>query len=222
MRDGWPADGTTLTADVWGAAVLAGLLGLVAVLLLQDVLAPMVALPHQQDLDPTKYPSWSVAAWVIMGALVAGIAEEASFRGYLQRPIERRHGPIVAILVTGLLFGLAHFTHPEVSIALMPYFLAVAAVYGMLAYLTDSIQPSVALHAGGNLFSALGFFTRGRSEWQTRPTPQPLIWQTGADASFWGSVVAFIAAAVAATWAYVVLARVAREAKAEEEREGVG
>lgn len=53
------------------------------------------------------------------------ISEEASFRGYMQGPIERRHGPVVAILVTGTLFGLAHFTHPGV---LVWAFKALAAV----------------------------------------------------------------------------------------------
>jgi membrane protease YdiL (CAAX protease family) len=34
----------------------------------------------------------------------------------MQGPIERRHGPVVAILVTGSLFGLLIFTHPEVTL----------------------------------------------------------------------------------------------------------
>ena len=53
--------------------------------------------------------------------------------------------------MTGSLFGFAHFTHPEVTLVLMPYYLAVAAIYGTLAYLTNSIWPSVVLHAGGNI-----------------------------------------------------------------------
>lgn len=40
------------------------------------------------------------------------------------------------------------------------------AVYGALAYYTDSIWPSLVLHAGGNMFSAFDLFTRGRSEWE--------------------------------------------------------
>jgi membrane protease YdiL (CAAX protease family) len=60
------------------------------------------------------------------------------------------------------LFGLAHFAHPEVGVLLMPFYLAVAAVYGGLAYLTDSTLPGMVLHAGGNMFSALDLFTRGR------------------------------------------------------------
>jgi membrane protease YdiL (CAAX protease family) len=131
---------------VWGPALFAGVVGLVSVLLLQRVLARLVALPDQQDLDPTKYPLVTMTLWVLMSAVVAGVTEEVAFRGYMQRPIEWRHGPVVAVLVTGVLFGLAHFTHPEVTLALLQYYLAYAAVYGTLDYLTDSILASVVLH----------------------------------------------------------------------------
>jgi membrane protease YdiL (CAAX protease family) len=203
-----------VSSEVWGHALLAGLIGLVSVLLLQGVLGRLVALPDQQDLDATKYPLVTMTFWVLMSAAVAGVTEEVAFRGYMQRPIERRHGPVVAVLVTGVLFGLAHFTHPEVTLALLPFYLAAAAVYGTLAYLTDSILPSVVLHAGGNVFSALDLFMRGRSEWQVSSTPAPVIWETGADASFWGSIVSFVMAAGAAVWAYARLAVIVREAKA--------
>lgn len=109
-----------LPHDVWGMALFAGALGLVAVLLLQGVMSRLVTLPQQQDLDVSRYPVGTVLLWVLMSAAVAGVVEEASFRGYLQGPIERRHGPVIAILVTGSLFGFAHFTHPEVTLVLLP------------------------------------------------------------------------------------------------------
>ncbi len=149
-----------------------------------------------------------------MSSVVAGVAEEASFRGYMQGPIERRHGPVIAILVTGGLFGFAHFTHPEVTLILMPFYLAVAAVYGALAYLTNSILPGMVLHAGGNVLGALDLFARGRSEWQASSTPKPLIWDSGADASFWVSLVAALIVGAAAVWAYAALASGARKAPA--------
>ena len=86
----------------------------------------------------------------------------------------------------------------------------VAAVYGALAYLTNSIFPSIVLHAGGNVVAAFGLFTQGRSAWQASSTPQPLIWDSGADASFWGSLVAALMVAAAAVWAYAGLARSGR------------
>jgi membrane protease YdiL (CAAX protease family) len=146
-----------------------------------------------------------------MSAVVAGVVEETSFRGYVQRPIERRHGPVVAILITGSLFGLAHLTHPEVGLVLLPYYVAVAAVYGALAYLTESIFPSMILHAGGNMVSAFDLFTRGRSEWQLSATPAPLLWETGLDGAFLGNLAALLGVGTLAVFAYGALAAVTRK-----------
>jgi membrane protease YdiL (CAAX protease family) len=196
--------------EMWGLAIFAGLLGLVVVLLLQTVMSRMVTVPQQQDIDPSKYPVLTVFLWVVMSAAVAGIVEETAFRGYLQGAIERRHGPVIAILVTGILFGFLHFTHPEVTLALMPFYLAVAAVYGTLAYLTNSIWPSMVLHGGGNVFAAFDLFARGHSEWQGLGPPAKLVWETGADAAFWISIGATLVAGAAAVWAYLMLARLRR------------
>jgi membrane protease YdiL (CAAX protease family) len=192
----------------WGPALLAGMIGLAGVLLLQGVLGRLVTLPKQRGLDVSQYPVFTVFLWVAMSAIVAGIVEETSFRGYLQRPIERRHGPVVAILLTGVLFGFTHFGHPEVGLVLLPFYLSVAAVYGALAYLTDSTVPSMVLHAGGNMFSAVDLFTRGRSEWQLTAEPAPLVWQTGPDAAFWGNVAALLIVGALTAWAYSLLAAI--------------
>ena len=151
--------------------------------------------------------------WLVMSAVVAGVVEETSFRGYLQRPIEQRHGPVLAIVLTGVVFAFAHFSHPEVGLVLLPFYIAVAAVYGTLAHLTDSTRPSMVLHAGGNMFSAVGLVTQGKSEWQLTATPPPLIWETGADTSFWATVAGLLVATALAIWAYSALAAVARAAR---------
>lgn len=67
------------------------------------------------------------------------------------------------------------------------------------------------LHAGGNVLAAFDLFARGRSEWQASTTPQLLISDTGADASFWISIAAAIFAGAAAVWAYTALADVVRK-----------
>jgi membrane protease YdiL (CAAX protease family) len=217
--DGWPQStaaarransrANRLPDEVWGPALLAGILGLVGILLLQGVLSRLVSLPQQQDLDVSLYPPATALLWVLMSAVVAGVVEETSIRGYMQRPIEHRHGPVVAIVVTGVVFGLGHLTHPEITLVLLPYYLAAAAVYGTLAYLTDSTLPSMVLHAGGNVFSAVSLFLGGRSEWQLSSTPQPLIWEAGPDASFWGTVAALLVVGAAAVWAFSSLSRAA-------------
>lgn len=203
-----------LSGDVWGAALLAGTLGLVAVVLLLSVMGRFVVLPQQQLPDIARVPALTLFFLLITSAAVAGIVEEASFRGYMQRPIELRHGPVVAILVMGMLFGLAHFTHREVTVTLMPHYLAAASVYGALSYLTNSILPGVVLHAGGNAF--LGFFdllAQGPIGFEVPLRPAPLIWETGADAAFWVSLTFLLIVTAAAVWAYAALASVARRPK---------
>lgn len=205
-----------LSGDVWGPALLAGGLGLAALVLLLRVINRLVAFPEQEVPDLSKIPFVTVMSMLVMSSIVAGVVEEAAFRGYMQGPIERRHGPVVAILVTGSLFGFAHFTHPEVTLILMPYYLAVAAIYGVLAYLTNSILPSMVLHAGGNVLGYADLLARGRTEWQASSSPAPLIWETGADAFFWISSVAFIIVGAVAVWAYSMLATVVRAGCAED------
>jgi CAAX protease family protein len=220
---GWPAAtaearrlgarANRVPEHLWGAALGAGMLGLVSVLLLQGVLARLVSLPQQQEIDPSKFPLATVFAWVITSALVAGVVEETALRGYMQRGIEERHGPVVAILVTGSVFGLLHFAHPEVGIVLLPYYIAVAAVYGGLAYATNSTFPSMVLHAGGNVFSAFSLFTQGRSEWQLGTEPPHLVWQSGVDAAFVVNVIAFLVACFGSVLAYRALVSAGREAR---------
>ena len=201
--------------DLWAPALGAGVLGLVTTLLLQGVLGRLVALPQQRDLDPSQYPALTVFAWVVMSAAVAGVVEETAFRGYIQGGIERRHGLTTAILVTGSLFGLSHFRHPEIGFVLLPFYLAVATVYGLLAAATNSIYPSMVLHAGGNVLSAFSLLTSGRSEWQLTAAPAPTIWQTGMDGSFLANLVLLAAAGAAAVMAFRGLFRASASSTSE-------
>jgi membrane protease YdiL (CAAX protease family) len=196
--------------DLWGPALGAGMLGLLTTLLLQGVLARLVLLPQQQYLDPSQYPVLTVFAWVVMSAVVAGVVEETAFRGYIQGGIERRYGLTTAILVTGSLFGLVHFTHPEVGLVLLPFYMSVAAVYGLLAAATNSTYPGMVLHAGGNVFSAFSLFTQGRSEWQLTTVPPPTIWQAGVDGSFLANLGMLAVAGTATVMAYRGLFRAGR------------
>lgn len=84
-------------------ATFAGGLGLAALVLFLSVMNHLIRLPAQPTDDLSHIPFVTLASWLLMSAVVAGIAEESSFRGYMQEPIEQRHGPVVAILVTGSL-----------------------------------------------------------------------------------------------------------------------
>lgn len=222
---GWPratadarrssARANSLSSELWGQALMTGVLGLIGVLLLQGVLSRLVVLPQQQDLDPSKYPVVTVFLWVVMSAVVSGVVEETAFRGYMQGPIERRHGPLVAILVTGTAFGFGHLAHPEVGLVLFPFYIAVAAVYGGLAYATNSTLPGMVLHAGGNILSALDLFVRGRSEWQPAAGSPRLIWESGPDLAFFANLAGVLIVGALSVWAYATLTRAGRRAPPE-------
>jgi membrane protease YdiL (CAAX protease family) len=197
-----------VAGSVWAWALLAGGLGIVALVLALHVANRLVVLPQQQLPALAHVPRSTVLALLLMAAPVAGIVEEVAFRGYMQGPIERSHGLVVAILITGTLFAVAHL---DFTLILWPYYVAVAAIYGTVTYLTRSILPAVVLHTGGNLYSNLDLWLHGQAEWQAAADPAALVWKTGADESFWITSLAFFIVAAGMVWAFFRLARVARK-----------
>jgi membrane protease YdiL (CAAX protease family) len=221
--EGWPRStsaarrislrANSLSGDVWGMAIFAGMLGFIALFPLLGLMGRLVAMPveAQPIRVPPAMPFVTVFLLLVMASIVAGVVEEAAFRGYMQGPIERRHGPILAILVSGALFGLAHYSHhPSAVLPMMPYYIAVAAIYGGLAYATNSILPGLVLHAGGDIFELNRLWMTGKPEWQLSSRAPALVRDTGVDSAFWGLLAAFILASAAAAWAYVSLAALAR------------
>jgi membrane protease YdiL (CAAX protease family) len=69
----------------------------------------------------------------IVSALSAGVCEETGFRGYMQRPIEHRHGPIVAILISSVLFTLLHLTKDWALVGMIPIVFGAGVLLGTLA-----------------------------------------------------------------------------------------
>ncbi|HKY19816.1 MAG TPA: type II CAAX endopeptidase family protein [Vicinamibacterales bacterium] len=192
---------------VWTWALLAGGLGIVALVLVLRVANRMVSLPPQTLPDLSQVPTFTVWGLLLMAAPVAGIVEEAAFRGYMQGPIERRYGLTVAILITGTMFAVAHL---DFTLILWPYYVAVAALYGTVTYLTNSIWPAVVLHTGGNIYSNIDLLLHGRADWQAPSRDAALVWATGVDTAFVRLAIALLVAAAGMLWAYANLADEAR------------
>lgn len=96
--------------------------------------------------------------WVAANLLITCIAEEAFFRGLIQRRLARwlaprqRHGALLALVVAALLFGLAHGGGGPEYVVLA----SVAGVgYGLAYQLTGRIEASILVHFLVNL----GHFT---------------------------------------------------------------
>ena len=96
--------------------------------------------------SPTYFSSkWLV--WLIASVLVAPLAEELVFRGFLLNLWMARWGTWPAILISSVVFGLYHF---ELTV-----FAACCGVIFALVYLKfDSLWPGIFLHAAYNLLAA--------------------------------------------------------------------
>ena len=92
-------------------------------------------------------------AWValLLVAVTPGVCEELLFRGFVQTRLVQRFGPALGILVAAALFAAMHM-HPMQSFIVFP----VGVLFGVLAWASRSVVPSMAAHAVYNA-SVLGF-----------------------------------------------------------------
>lgn len=100
---------------------------------------------------PLKAESFSDWALILMGAvIIAAIAEEVLFRGFLQISLERKGDATRAVLLSALAWTLIHQNpYWAVEIFIMGVFM------GFLAWRTNSIIPSVIVHALNNFIAVV-------------------------------------------------------------------
>jgi membrane protease YdiL (CAAX protease family) len=198
-----------LPARVWCASLAAGLLGFATLIAWLVVAARLVRLPSGPPITtPLEMPIATAVSLLVMQSIVAGVSEEAAFRGYMQSMIEPRYGLTVAILANGTLFGLLHFSsHPADVLLMLPYYVAVSAVYGGLTWAADSILPALVLHSAGDVVVLTRWWLTGRPEWQIGATTPAPVWERGLDGPFVLSAVASVVLAVLTVRAYGALRR---------------
>jgi hypothetical protein len=116
--------------------------------------------------------------YVIVASLVAGICEETGFRGYMQRPLEARYGPATAIVLTTVVFMLAHVHQAWVTALFVPGVIA-SVMLGVLAYASRSLIPSMIGHAVMDIFNFGYWWWQLLGHYNRRP-----IFETGVDLDF--------------------------------------
>ena len=192
-----------LSGTVWFWSLLAGGLAMVSVVGFSFLTTRLANVPRDAfklPIDLSHYPIWTTASVLLMISAVAGVLEEAAFRGYLISQVQRRHGWIVAILISGVMFFVSHLGHAYVTLAFLPFFLVVSSLHGFLVYLTRSILPSVVLHAVADVvvipiqYGVIGHLS-------VAP-----VWKTGMDPAFITSAVLIVIFGILAVPAFRRLA----------------
>jgi membrane protease YdiL (CAAX protease family) len=131
----------------WPRAILYVVGALVAVFVLSGALSPFLDAGEEQGIVPEEWDPDRLGAFLAFGAVasfVAPVVEELIFRGVGYSLLEP-YGPWVAILATGILFGLYHGL-----IVALPILAAFGVVLAWLRYKTGSIYPCIAAHATFN------------------------------------------------------------------------
>jgi membrane protease YdiL (CAAX protease family) len=140
----------SLSGEQWFLGVIAAVFFAVTihsaiVLLFRFVTFPMAAFRRGYDFSfiPSLALKWVA---VVISAMSAGICEETGFRGYMQRPIEQRHGVFVAILVSSFLFTVVHLTKGWAMIGMVPIVFGAGVLLGLLAWTSGSLVPCMIGH----------------------------------------------------------------------------
>jgi membrane protease YdiL (CAAX protease family) len=198
---------------VFAWSLIAGGLSIVSLTGLWIVLFQLVKVHGNRLPEFSDYPIVTVVLVIGMASLVASIAEEAGFRGYLQGMLETKIGGPMAILIGSLVMEPGHGLTQGFAWPTMLFYLLVDVMLGTAAYLTNSILPGVVIHAVGLVvfFSLI---------WPNDPTRRSIeIGQT--DSWFWIHVAQTIVFAVAAILAFRYLARVTKLARVSDETRAV-
>lgn len=178
-----------------GAALRWSLFAVPVVLLLSwtlgDVYSRLVDVPAESlnPYEPILSTRSGRLTLTVFAIGVAPIIEEFFFRGLIQRPLERKRGPVVGILGASALFAAVHVL-PWVFP--LHFFLGVA--FGFAVYATRSIWTGVILHAANNSAAMLGVAFGGE---QAGPGT---VWDLGLTSDLWVSVTMLLAAVVLGIW----------------------
>jgi len=207
-RTSAPARRTDLHAGVlsgrlWRWSLLALALGFGSVISIFVVVSRLIRIGFRPLPDVSAYPLASVIGALITSALVAGVVEEAAFRGFMQGPIERRHGPRVAAFIVAIVFSLTHLTHGFLPAYLLANAAASVALSAVVS-LAGSIRPGIVIHAASDILVPFWMWSRRGH------APAPLVWELGPDGAFWLQGLLAVLAAGTTVWAYRRLAVVAR------------
>ena len=193
----------SIPLPVFGWAVLTGILADVALGGVWIAMSDLVHMPAGATPKMSGIPLWTVLSFLVVGSLAAPISEEAAFRGYAQGMLERAWAwAPAAIIGSSLLFAAAHFLQGLSAPKLSLYFLA-GLIFGMLAYLTNSLYAAMVVHCIADLE---GFLVL----WPHDARPHALVTAGGHDPLFLPAAAAVAIFAPLSVFAFIRLAHMRR------------
>ena len=152
----WPALGLQRPDGSLVKAVLLALAAIICSLGFAQLYTMAVTALGWEILSPPELPSdlllpgAAAVLSVLALAVLTPIAEEIFFRGFVQRGLVNRWGPVPGWIVSAAVFSGLHFS-PAV---LLPVFVT-GLLLGALYWRTGSLWPCIAVHAAQNFVAVL-------------------------------------------------------------------
>jgi uncharacterized protein len=134
-----------------------------AVTLASSVLIALFGRPPDQDIVTDLKSEDSVALLVgfaAMTCVLAPLAEEFFFRGFLFRALAEKMHLVSAALIGGVIFGLVHW--PGGSLEGVAVLSTLGAMLCLMVYYTASLLPGIIMHAS---FNSLAFGATKELPW---------------------------------------------------------
>lgn len=135
-----------------------------AFLLLSMILGIMTGYQVEWNFNPATFFSLVLVSVLLLPIQTS--AEEVLFRGYLFQGFGAlfKKGWI-AIVLTGVLFGLVHWANPEIAKIgdiLLVFYIGTGLFLGILVHMDDGLELSMGYHTVNNIFASLII----TNEWQ--------------------------------------------------------
>ncbi len=127
------------------------ILAYIALAILKEIFSRMTGSGATEPWG-NRYPPTIVILRIIGIVILAPFGEELLFRGLLFERLGVRFGPIAAIILTSIAFGLAHIQYEPLGMILV---LVDGLFFGFVRYRTGSMLVTFFCHSLNNLYVAL-------------------------------------------------------------------
>ncbi|HET7577712.1 MAG TPA: type II CAAX endopeptidase family protein [Bacillales bacterium] len=100
-----------------------------------------------------SHPEWSHFLWTgLLLYILVGLAEEIFFRGYCMTVLQQSGKTWMAVLVSSLLFSLAHSFNPNISILGMVNIFLIGLLFAFMVVKTGNLWMPIGFHIAWNYF----------------------------------------------------------------------
>lgn len=155
-RLGWGGLGFRLfERDLWWLPIVAAAAAHVAIVaysLALTLIGGDSAVPKQEGIDELFNNNAILPLTGFALVIVAPLAEELFFRGFVFGGLIRYVGVVWAMVISGLIFAMFHVTSGDTIGLILPFTL-VGALFAWLYYRTGSLWTNIGAHLLFNLFS---------------------------------------------------------------------